>query len=117
MFINKTVVLLFFTMGMLLSSVSSIASTQDGKSSKVHQENSIQKQESHPAAIDLNTATVDELMSLKGIGKKRAEAILADREQKGRFKSVEDLSRVKGMSQKLVSRMMSQNQGRVQAVN
>lgn len=50
-------------------------------------------------AIDLNTATQQELETLPGIGPKLAEAIIAYREQQ-RFASVEDLQNVRGIGAK-----------------
>jgi competence protein ComEA len=47
--------------------------------------------------IDLNTATSAELMRLPGVGKKRAEAIVASRDKKP-FKKAEEVTRVKGCS-------------------
>lgn len=48
--------------------------------------------------VDLNTATQEQLESVKGIGPKKALAIIEYREQNGNFKSVEDLDNVKGFS-------------------
>lgn len=48
--------------------------------------------------IDVNTATAEQLADgLDGIGPAKAEAIVKDREAHGKFKSVEDLTRVKGI--------------------
>ena len=47
--------------------------------------------------VNVNTATVDELTALPGIGEKRAQAILDMRKQKGGFKSVDELTEVKGI--------------------
>ena len=47
--------------------------------------------------VNVNTATVDELTALPGIGEKRAQAILEARKQKGGFKSVDELTEVKGI--------------------
>ena len=47
--------------------------------------------------LNLNTASQEELERLEGIGTKTARAILTDREQHGPFRSVEDLTRVRGI--------------------
>ena len=47
--------------------------------------------------IDLNRADVYDLSRLPGIGEKRAQAIVADREKNGPFQSVADLDRVEGI--------------------
>ena len=47
--------------------------------------------------VNVNTATVDELTALPGIGEKRAQAILDLRKQKGGFKNVDELTEVKGI--------------------
>ena len=49
--------------------------------------------------IDLNTATAEELVTLPGIGEKRAAAIIADREANGPFRMPEDLTRVDGIGE------------------
>jgi len=55
-------------------------------------------------AININTATAQIITDakIKGIGKKRAEAIVAYRTQHGPFKSVDDLKNIKGLSQKVI---------------
>lgn len=49
------------------------------------------------AAVNVNTATAEELTALPGIGEKRAQAILETRKEKGGFKSVDELMEVKGI--------------------
>jgi competence protein ComEA len=49
------------------------------------------------AAVNINTATKDELTSLKGIGEKRAQDIIDYRTKNGPFKSVDDLEKVPGI--------------------
>lgn len=66
------------------------------------------------STININHATVKELISLKGIGPKRAKAIVAYRKGHGKFKSVDDLARVKGVSLKAVKWLLKKNGGRIQ---
>lgn len=49
------------------------------------------------AAVNINTATKEELTSLKGIGEKRAQDIIDYRTKNGPFKSVDDLEKVPGI--------------------
>ena len=53
--------------------------------------------------IDLNKADLSILIgSIKGIGKKRAEALIAYRESHHGFKSLEELAEIKGFGQHFV---------------
>ncbi|MCC6301462.1 MAG: ComEA family DNA-binding protein [Gammaproteobacteria bacterium] len=47
--------------------------------------------------LNINEADAAALAGLNGIGKARAEAIIAYRQTHGPFRSVEDLARVKGI--------------------
>ena len=47
--------------------------------------------------INLNTASADELAALKGIGEKKAQAIVDYREKQGKFTSVDQLAEVSGI--------------------
>ncbi len=53
--------------------------------------------------LNINTATAEQLMELKGIGKKKAEAIIAWRTEHGSFASIEQLADVNGISDKFVT--------------
>lgn len=58
--------------------------------------------------IDINTADVSILKNLKGIGPKKAEAIVAYRQANGPFKSPEDLKKVKGIGDKIFDSIKGQ---------
>ena len=47
------------------------------------------------AAVNINTATQDELVTLKGVGEKRAQTIIDYRTKNGPFKTVDDLEKVR----------------------
>ncbi len=49
--------------------------------------------------LDINTASVTELMNLPGIGKSKAEAIVAYRGTEGTFSSIEDLMKIPGIKE------------------
>ena len=51
-------------------------------------------------AINLNAATIDQLETLPGIGRKTAERIIEYRTKSGGFKRIEDLMNVKGIGEK-----------------
>ncbi|HYL28912.1 MAG TPA: helix-hairpin-helix domain-containing protein [Gemmatimonadales bacterium] len=55
--------------------------------------------------ISLNRATARELEALPGIGARRAEAIVRDRERNGPFPSVDALTRIPGIKPALVARV------------
>lgn len=60
-----------------------------------------------PAAgrLNLNTATEAELEMLPGIGRGRAKAIVKERNRRGAFRSIWELSEVKGLTKALVQRI------------
>jgi competence protein ComEA len=60
------------------------------------------------AAVNINTATKDELVSLKGIGPTRAQEIIDYRTKNGPFKTVDDLEKVKGIGPGTMKQIKSQ---------
>lgn len=59
---------------------------------------------SHP--VNINTAGPEELMTLPGIGEKRASDIIAEREKNGPYRFPEDLTRVSGIGEETVARLI-----------
>jgi competence protein ComEA len=57
--------------------------------------------------VNVNTATVEQLRELPGIGEVKAQAILALRETRGSFRSVEELLEVKGIGPAALERIRS----------
>jgi competence ComEA-like helix-hairpin-helix protein len=55
--------------------------------------------------IDLNAATIKELEELPGVGQVTAQRIIGMRQKSGRFRRVEDLLAIRGISQKKLDAM------------
>ncbi len=52
--------------------------------------------------VDLNSAGLEELCSLPGVGEKKAQAILDYREEHGAFSCIDELDQVDGISTKSI---------------
>lgn len=58
--------------------------------------------------VDINKASVSQLITLKGIGEKTALKIVEYREENGEFKSVDALVKVKGVGNKTLEKIRDQ---------
>jgi len=59
------------------------------------------------ATVNINNATVKDFTSLKGIGTKKAEAIVKYRTSVKCFKSIDELTNVKGIGDKTIAKNKS----------
>jgi competence protein ComEA len=55
--------------------------------------------------VNVNTATLEELVLLPGIGESRAQALIETRKRRGGFKSVDELLEVKGIGDASLERL------------
>lgn len=69
--------------------------------------NSTDKQNSDKR-ININTATIEELKTLNGIGDVKAKGIIEYREKNGGFKSIDDIKNVTGISDKMFEKIKEQ---------
>jgi competence protein ComEA len=60
------------------------------------------------AVVNVNTATKEELTTVKGIGEKRAQEIIDYRKKNGDFKSIDELEKVPGIGPGTMKQIRSQ---------
>ena len=53
-------------------------------------------------AVNINTADKQTLMTVKGVGERRADAIIQYRQKHGPFKSVDQLTQINGIGRSLI---------------
>ena len=78
---------------LLLCTASAVALAADAKSAPL------------TGVINVNIASPEELQVLPGIGESRAHAIVAERDERGGFKSVDELVEVKGIGEAMLVRL------------
>ncbi|MBQ4831744.1 helix-hairpin-helix domain-containing protein [Pseudoalteromonas sp. MMG010] len=55
--------------------------------------------------VNINTASVDELVMLPGIGKKKAQMLIDFREKNGEFTDIQQITDIKGFGTKLLTKL------------
>ncbi len=80
-----------------------IASQKDSKERDGQQAGQVET-----AKVNLNAATKEQLMTLTGIGEAKAIAIIAYREEKGKFQKPEDLMNIPGIKEGVFDKIKSQ---------
>lgn len=71
----------------------------DGCVEESKKETNQEKKETYNGMVSLNTGTLQELMSLTGIGESKAQAIISYREQNGPFTDIHDITKVSGIGE------------------
>ncbi|AEP87438.1 helix-hairpin-helix domain-containing protein [Bacillus spizizenii] len=59
------------------------------------------------ALVNINTATLEQLQGISGVGPSKAEAIIAYREENGRYQTIEDITKVSGIGEKSFEKIKS----------
>lgn len=63
------------------------------------------KESETTSKININTATINELTKLNGIGESKAKLIIEYRTKNGKFKDIKDIMNIKGISETLFSKI------------
>ncbi len=69
------------------------------------EKNTVADVENSDGRVNINTASVTELMTLPGVGQSKAEAIVAYREEKGAFSAIEEIMNVAGIKEGIYNQM------------
>lgn len=102
--LNKVVV------AFLLSNVSFFVTASNQNTSEVvavpyTESDTSMKSSAQNTKLDVNAATAEQLVSIKGIGPSKAAAIIKYRNEIGGFTSIEELVEVKGIGQKALANL------------
>lgn len=84
------------------SNTSVYIETQSAQTTTVN-DSSVSEYVSYP--VNINTATVQELCTINGIGEKRAEAIVQYRQQIGSYTSVEQIKNIQGIGDSIYAQV------------
>ncbi|MCX7124996.1 MAG: helix-hairpin-helix domain-containing protein [Gammaproteobacteria bacterium] len=108
----KRVIFTCFTALFLFSHLSTAAVLNPVTSDHTHTHQAA-KGQSTTQPVDINHADVTQLTSLKGVGPAKANAIIAYRTKHGAFKTVSDLTNIRGIKAKTLARLQAKNPGRI----
>ena len=78
-----------------------VNNTKDIDNAEIKNENT----EKDSSKININTATLEELDKLPGVGEATANKIISHREENGQFKTIEDIKNVNGIGDKKFEKM------------
>lgn len=74
-------------------------------SSEKSSPDTVSEQENKSGLVNINTATAEQLMTLKGIGEVKSQAIIDYRNKNGAFRNIEQLLFVKGIGEKTLDKI------------
>ena len=105
--LKNEMVIYIFTKNELTTKKTTTTTTIPCKCETIEVNNCINKEESTISnnLININTASIEELSTLPGIGESKAKAIIAYREENKNFQSIEDIKNVSGLGEALFAKI------------
>jgi len=86
------------TLGIILLGNASIGHAKETSVTQSTQVKAVKQQ-----VVNLNKSTLEQLVTLKGVGQTRAQSIVVYRQQMGDFKSINELTNISGIGDKIVN--------------
>lgn len=83
------------------------------KASSRHTRSTLAHAPEQPMLVHVNTADLQQLQTLKGIGKTKAKQIIDYRQSHGDFSNLEDLKMVKGLNGSFAKHLLQANSARL----
>ncbi len=99
---------IFLVIGLIIINIKSISSYLDADSTSTVQDsiNKVIEISKTPLKININTADIETLAELPGIGPAKAEAIYSYRQENGEFSSLTELVNIKGIGTKTLAKLL-----------
>lgn len=97
-YLNKTLSALTLAVVLLVNPSLSMAKEANVAQSGQEQSSKAAKQQ----MVNINKSTYEQLVTLKGVGHAKAQAIIAYRQEFGGFKSINELTKVSGIGEKII---------------
>jgi len=114
----KTGLSIFFSLTLLFSGISFAASHSHDRASRTKASSTLKKESHHRTrartrtkakairdqVVNINRADAKLMSTLNGIGLQKAKKIVQYRDENGKFKSIDDLTKVRGISEKTIEK-------------
>ena len=104
-YVEDEMVIIIYTKEELTDTNNKIDTSINDAYYDINNSNNINNNKDNNGLININTATLEELMTLPGIGQTKANNIVNYRETNGKFNSIEEIQNVKGIGNSIYEKI------------